>query len=145
MTPPITQSGLLRYFVKSAASTPVWGTKEYLVAQYDDIDSATECRKDSKEWRAAERLVNAMSKKKTGAYVFKVLKTKGSYDERPASSAIAHIVVGLNGPGRAPDYLRELAKAVGTENRVLDAHIDALDDLWDFLIVLDKDFIKGEK
>lgn len=122
-------------FMKVAAE-PVFGSKEYLISRFDDIDSASECKKSSPEWRAAEALFRKMSKKKVGGYVYNVLKTKGTWDEQPVKNVIAHIVLGKNGPGNQADYLAELSKAIGRKNSILDDHIDAADDLWDFLITL---------
>lgn len=123
-------------FLKVAANQPVFGSKEWLVANFDDIDSASECKKSSPEWRAAEALFRKMSKKKVGGYVYNVLKTKGTWDEQPVKNVIAHIVLGKNGPGNQADYLAELSKAIGRKNSILDDHLDAVDDLWDFLITL---------
>ena len=137
----ITAGGLLLYFVKSSESKPVFGSKEYIVAQYGDVDRAVNCGKDSKEWQAAEDIVQAMNAKKTGAYVYRVVKGTG-YDgtiDKNTTKVFAHIVIGLNGPGREPEYLKELSKAIGETNHILEVQIDALDDIWDVIIVLDKD------
>lgn len=123
-------------FLKVASNQPVFGSKEWLVANFDDIDSASECKKSSPEWRAAEALFRKMSKKKVGGYVYNVLKTKGNWDGRPVKNVIAHIVLGKNGPGNQADYLAELSKAIGRNNSILDDNLDAIDDLWDFLINL---------
>lgn len=123
-------------FLKVAANQPVFGSKEWLVANFDDIDSASECKKSSPEWRAAEALLRKMSKKKVGGYVYNVLKTKGNWDGKPVKNVIAHIVLGKNGSGNQADYLAELSKAIGRKNSILDDHLDAIDDLWDFLITL---------
>ena len=144
----ITSGGLLRYFVKSAESKPVFGSKEYIVAQYDDVDRAVNCGKGSKEWQAAEAIVRTMNEKKTGAHVYRVVKGTG-YDgtvDKDTTKVFAHIVIGLNGPGREPEYLKELAKAIGETNHILEVQIDALDDLWDVIIVLDKEsYARGSK
>lgn len=137
----VTSSGLLRYFVKSAESKPVFGSKEYVVAQYGDVDRAVDCGKESKEWQAAEAIVRTMDAKKTGARVYRVVRGTG-YDgtiDKDTTKVFAHIVIGLNGPGRETDYLKELAKAIGATNHILEVQIDALDDLWDVIIVLDKE------
>lgn len=123
-------------FLKVAANQPVFGSKEWLVANFDDIDSASECKKSSPEWREAESLLRKMSKKKVGGYVYNVLKTKGNWDGKPVKNVIAHIVLGKNGPGNQADYLAELSKAIGRKNSILDDHLDAIDDLWDFLITM---------
>lgn len=137
----ITASGLLCYFVKSSESKPVFGSKEYIVAQYGDVDRALNCSKESKEWQAAEAIVRTMNAKKTGAYVYRVVKGTG-YDgtiDKDTTKVFAHIVIGLNGPGRETEYLNELAKAIGETNHILEVQIDALDDIWDVIIVLDKE------
>ena len=137
----ITSGGLLRYFVKSAESKPIFGSKEYIVAQYDDVDHAVNCGERSKEWQAAEAVVRKMNAKKTGARVYRVVKGTG-YDGtigKDTAKVFAHIVIGLNGPGRETEYLKELAKAIGETNHILEVQIDALDDLWDVIIVLDKE------
>ena len=114
----------------------VFGDPSYLVRKFDDIDSAVRSEK-SKLAREIKALVKSKSTKKDNMYCYGVLKTKGHcYGE----SVVVHVGLGLNGPGRNSDYLAALKRLTDTKRFVLlDAWIDAVDDLWDFLFVWQKE------
>lgn len=117
----------------------VFGDPSYLVKKFDDIDSAVRSEKAalSKEIKA---LVESKSTGKDNMQCYGVLKTKGVFDEKPCESVIVHVRLGLNGPGRDSDYFAALKRLTDTKMfRLLDAHIDAIDDLWDFLFVWQKE------
>ena len=49
---------------------------------------------------------------------------------------VGHIVLGLNGPGKQADYLAAMQKLLKDGKiTIIDAHLDVVDDLWDFLVV----------
>lgn len=122
-----------------------FGSKNYLVEKFDDITTAVKCAKNSIEFAAIDELVKAISTKKNNAYTYEVFRTKGKFDERPVKYIVGHVVIGLNGPGKQEDYLSALAKLVKSGVAILDAHLDACDDLWDFLVIAkDKECAKKE-
>lgn len=113
----------------------VWGSADYLKQVFDDITTAVKCPKNSGEYMAFAELVNGISNKRNNAYVYQVHRTKGTIDGRKVENCIGHLVIGLNGGGRDADYFAALAKLMRNKGvAVLDAHIDAADDIWDFLI-----------
>ena len=117
----------------------VFGEPNYLVKKFDDISSAVRSEK-SKLAKEIKALVKSKSTKKDNMYCYGVLKTKGQFDGKPCESVVVHVALGLNGPGRNSDYLAALKRLTDTKRFVLlDAWIDAVDDLWDFLFVWQKE------
>lgn len=113
----------------------VFGDPSYLMKKFDDISSAVRSEK-SKLAKEIKALVKSKSTKKDNMYCFGVLKTRGQFDGKPCESVVVHVALGLNGPGRNSDYLAALKRLTDTKRFVLlDAWIDAVDDLWDFLFV----------
>ena len=116
----------------------VFGSKEYLVGKFDDISTAVKCAKNSVEFEAIDELVKVVSTKKNNAYTYAVFRTKGKWDETPVKYVVGHIVLGLNGPGKQVDYLAAMQKLLKDGKlAILDAHLDVIDDLWDFLVIIE--------
>ena len=117
----------------------VFGDPSYLVRKFDDIESAVRSEK-SKLAKDIKSLVNGKGTDNDRMYCYSVLKTKGQFDGKPCESVVVHVALGLNGPGRNSDYLAALKRLTDTKRFVLlDAWIDAVDDLWDFLFVWQKE------
>lgn len=111
----------------------VFGDPSYLVRKFDDVESAVRSEKSaiSKEIKA---LVASKATDKDKMHCYGVLKTKGKCDGEPREGVVVHVGLGLNGPGKAGDYFAALKRLADTGRFVLlDAHIDAADDLWDLL------------
>lgn len=117
----------------------VFGDPSYLVRKFDDIESAVRSEK-SQMAKDIKALVKSKATAKDNMYCYGVLKTKGQFDGKPCESVVVHVGLGLNGPGRNSDYFAALKRLTDTKRfALLDAHIDAIDDLWDFLFVWQKE------
>ena len=117
----------------------VFGDPSYLVRKFDDIDCAARSEKSAVS-REIKSLVHSMATVKDRMYCYGVLTTKGQFDGKPCSSVVVHVALGLNGPGKDSDYFAALKRLTDTKRfALLDAHIDAVDDLWDFLFVWQKE------
>ncbi len=111
----------------------VFGDPSYLVRKFDDVESAVRSEKSaiSKEIKA---LVASKATDKDKMHCYGVLKTKGTRDGEPREGVVVHVGLGLNGHGKAGDYFAALKRLADTGGFVLlDARIDAADDLWDLL------------
>lgn len=113
-----------------------FGDPSYLVNKFDDVDKAAVSEKS-----AMAKLINAtvegLSTKKDNMHVHRVMLTAGVCDGKPRKGYIAHIAIGLNGPGRQEDYLaamRRLVMCKTVKMRIFDAWIDIVDDLVDVLV-----------
>ena len=114
----------------------VWGSAGYLKATFADVTTAVKCAKNSVEFGAIDERVKAIRTDKNGAYTYSVFRTKGKRDVTPVKCIVGHIVLGLNGPGKQVDYLAAMQKLLKDGRlAILDAHLDVVDDLWDFLVV----------
>ena len=114
----------------------VFGEPCYLVRKFDDVDKATVSKKSAMA-KLITATVKRLSTKKDNMYVYRVMKTTGKFDGKPRTSYVAHIAMGLNGPGRQEDYLAAMRKLVTCKTvkmRIFDAWIDAADDLVDVLV-----------
>ena len=117
----------------------VFGDPSYLVKKFDDIDSAVRSEK-SQLAKDIKALVKSKSTKKDNMYCYEVLVTKGQFDGKPCSSVIVHVGLGLNGPGKDSDYFAALKRLTDTKRfALLDAWVDAVDDVWDLLFVWQKE------
>ena len=117
----------------------VFGDPSYLVKKFDDIDSAVRSEK-SQLAETIKTLVRSKASHKDNMHCYGVLTTKGTFDGKPCESVVVHVALGLNGPGRDSDYFAALKRLADTKRfALLDAHIDAVDDLWDFLFVWRKE------
>ena len=124
--------------MSSKKITVSFGDPEYLKHKFDDISEATYSEK-SKVAKEVKALVKSLSTDKDRMFCFKVLKTSGKCDGEPVSGYVAHIAMGLNGPGKGSDYAAALKRLLDTGKFFMfDAHIDAVDDLWDFLVNVNK-------
>lgn len=114
----------------------VFGDPSYLVRKFDDVDRAVTSRKSTMS-KLIVSTVKGLSTKNDNMYVYRVTKTTGKFDGKPRTSYVAHIAIGLNGPGRQEDYLaamRRLVTCKTVKMRIFDAWIDAADDLVDVLV-----------
>lgn len=113
----------------------IWGSAGYLKAKFADITTAVKCAKDSVEFGVIDDRVKAIKTKKNNAYTYEVFRTKGKRDVTPVKYIVGRIVLGLNGPGKQADYLAAMQKLLKDGRlSILDAHLDVIDDLWDFLV-----------
>ncbi len=112
----------------------VFGGTEYLKAKFDDIDEAVVSKK-SKQAKDVKALVKRLATDKDRMYAYAVIKTAGKADGKPVSGYVVHVAMGLNGPGMGSDYAAALKRLLDTGKFcLLDAWIDAVDDLWDFIL-----------
>lgn len=117
----------------------VFGDPSYLVKKFDDVESAVRSEK-SQLAKDIKSLVNGKGTDNDHMHCYGVLVTKGQFDGKPCSSVVVHVAMGLNGPGRNSDYFAALKRLTDTKRfALLDAHIDAVDDLWDFLFTWQKE------
>ena len=115
----------------------VRGSAGYLKATFVDITTAVKCAKNSVEFGAIDERVKAIRTDKNNAYTYAVFSTKGKYDTKPVKYVVGHIVLGLNGPGKQVDYLAAMQKLLKDGKlAIIDAHLDVVDDLWDFLVTM---------
>ena len=115
----------------------IWGSAGYLKATFADITTAVKCAKNSVEFGAIDERVKAIRTDKNNAYTYAVFSTKGKYDTKPVKYVVGHIVLGLNGPGKQVDYLAAMQKLLKDGKlAIIDAHLDVVDDLWDFLVTM---------
>ena len=119
---------------KKTKGIVVFGEPDYLIYTFDDIDTAVRSKKSAAA-REARALVKARSSKKDRLQVLDVIRTKGKSNGKPVSNVIVYVGVGLNGPGKNSDYLAALKRLTDTGRfRVIDAPIDAVDDVWSVLL-----------
>jgi len=112
----------------------VFGSPEYLKTKFDDVDEVKVSTR-SRVAKDARLLVSRLATKKDHMHVYNVFKTSGVADAKPVSGYIVHVAMGLNGPGRGSDYAAALKRLLDTGKFcLLDAWIDAVDDLWDFVL-----------
>lgn len=114
----------------------VFGDPSYLVGKFDDVDKAAVSEKSAMA-KLIKETVRGLSTKKDNMHVHRVLLTTGTCDGKPRKGYVAHIAIGLNGPGRQEDYLaamRRLVTCKTVEMRIFDAWVDAVDDLVDVLV-----------
>ena len=114
----------------------VWGSPDYLLARYDDVQSAKELSKKCKATNEVKAAVKAIATKKDNMQVHSVIRTVvGFPGEKARDGIVAQVGVGLNGTGRQADYLAALARLVKSgEFSIFDAYVDAVDDLATVLV-----------
>ena len=116
----------------------IWGSAAYLKEKFADITTAVRCARNSVEFGIIDERVKAIYTNKNGAFTYSVFRTKGTRDVTPVKYIVGHIVLGLNGPGKQVDYLAAMQKLLKDGKlTILDANLDVLDDLWDFLVVME--------
>lgn len=114
----------------------VFGDPSYLVSKFDDIDKATGSEKSAMA-KLITATVQGLSTKKDNMHVYRVMLVTGTCDGKPRKGYVAHVAIGLNGPGRQEDYLaamRRLVTCKTVKMFIFDAYIDAADDLVDVLV-----------
>lgn len=114
----------------------VFGEPCYLVHKFDDVDKATVSRKSAMS-RLVKDVVKGLATKKDDMYVYRVLATSGKIDGAPVKGYVAHVAIGLNGPGKQADYLaavKRLVECKTVKMHVIDVWVDAVDDLMDVLV-----------
>lgn len=119
-----------------AKKAAVFGSPEYLVARFDDIQGATEMSRWCSDTKKAKEVIGSLSTHQDGMRVHKVYRaevfTPG--DEVKGTSTIVHVALGLNGGGSQSDYLAALKRLADTGMfHIFDCWIDSLDDLVDVL------------
>ena len=116
----------------------IWGSAGYLKAKFVDITTAVRCARNSVEFGAIDERVKAIYTNKNGAFTYSVFRTKGKRDATPVKYIVGHIVLGLNGPDKQVDYLAAMQKLLKDGKlTILDANLDVIDDLWDFLVIME--------
>lgn len=123
----------------------VWGSPDYLMARYDDVQSAEELSRKCKATKEVKAAVKALRTDRDNMQVHRVLRTVICVPgEEPHEGIVAQVGVGLNGAGRQADYLDALKRLVKSgEFRIFDAFVDAVDDLADVLVSYGKPAKKG--
>ena len=116
----------------------IWGSAAYLKEKFADVTTAVKCAKDSVEFGAINERVKAIYTNKNGVFTYSVFRTKGKRDATPVKYIVGHIVLGLNGLGKQVDYLAAMQKLLKDGKlTILDTNLDVIDDLWDFLVVME--------
>lgn len=111
-----------------------FGDPSYLVKKFDDVSKAVRSERSAVSKKIVE-LVKSKSTKKDNMHVYGVVKTYGEFDGKKTDGVAVHVGMGLNGPGRGSDYAAALKRLLDTGKfGVIDALIDAVDDLWDFIL-----------
>lgn len=118
--------------------TMQWGSAEYLLEKFDDIEGVQEMSRKCVDTKRAKALVKAAATPGDNMRVHRVWRAVMRAGDEPATTGtIVHVGLGLNGPGRQADYLAALKRLVdGGEFSIFDAWIDAADDLADVLCLL---------
>lgn len=114
----------------------VFGDPSYLVNKFDDIDKAVVSEKSAMA-KLIKATVKGLSTKKDNMYVYRVMLTTGTCAGESRKGYVAHIAIGLNGPGKQEDYLaamRRLVTCKTVKMRIFDAWVDLVDDLVDVLV-----------
>ena len=122
--------------MKKRGKLVVFGEPAYLVHKFDDVDKAVVSRKSAMA-ELLKSVVAELSTEKDGMYLHRVLATSGTFDGKPCKGYVAHVAIGLNGPGRQADYLmavKRLVECKTVKMHVLDVWVDAVDDLMDVLV-----------
>ena len=110
----------------------VFGDPSYIVKTFDDVDMAVRSEK-SQAAKEIKAFVSSKATKKDNMHCYGVIKTKGRFGE----GLVVHVGLGLNGPGRNGDYFAALKRLADTDRfRLVDMHVDAVDDLWDALFAV---------
>lgn len=111
-----------------------FGQPSYLVKKFDDVSKAVYSHRSSASKKIAE-IVKSKSTKKDNMYLHAVVATSGTAGGTKTGGYLAHVAMGLNGQGRGSDYAAALKRLLDTGKFfVVDAWIDAIDDLWDFIL-----------
>lgn len=114
----------------------VFGDPSYLVDNFDCVDKVVVSEK-SAMMKLIKATVNGLSTKKDNMHVHRVMLATGTYDGKPYKRYVAHVAIGLNGPGRQEDYLsamRRLVTCKTVKMLIIDTWVDAADDLVDVLV-----------
>lgn len=122
-----------------------WGSPDYLMMRYDDVQSATELSRKCKATKAVKAAVKAVRTDRDNMQVHRVMRTVTCIPgDEPREGIVAQVGVGLNGSGRQEDYLAAIGRLVKSgEFQVFDAFVDAVDDLADVLVTFGRPEKKG--
>lgn len=114
----------------------VWGSPDYLMMRYDDVQSAEELSRKCKATKEVKEAVKALRTDKDHLQVHRVIRTVICIPgEEVREGIVAQVGVGLNGAGSQADYLDALKRLVESgEFQIFDAFVDAVDDLADVLV-----------
>ena len=123
----------------------VWGSPDYLMARYDDLQSAEELSRKCKATKAVKAAVKALATARDNMQVHRVVRTViCAPGEETHEGIVAQVGVGLNSAGRQANYLDALKRLVESgEFRIFDAFVDAVDDLADVLVSFGKPARRG--
>ena len=115
----------------------VFGDPSYIVKTFNDVDTAVRSEK-SQAAKEIKAFVGSKATKKDNMHCYGVIKTKGTAaDGTLYDGIVVHVGLGLNGPGRNGDYFAALKRLADTGRfRLVDMHVDAIDDLWDALFAV---------
>jgi hypothetical protein len=122
--------------IMSKKDIGVFGDASYLVNKFDDIDKVVVSEKSAMA-KLIKNTVKGLSTKKDDMHVYRVMLVAGTCDGKPRKGYVAHIAMGLNGPGRQEDYLaamRRLVTCKTVKMRIFVTWIDATDELVDILV-----------
>lgn len=114
----------------------VFGDPSYLVDKFEGVDKVVVSEKSAMA-KLIKATVNGLSAKKDNMHVCRVMLMTGTCNGKPRKSYVAHIAMGLNGLGRQEDYLaamRRLVTCKTVKMGIIDAWVDAADDLVDVLV-----------
>lgn len=114
----------------------VFGEPSYLVNKFENIGKAVVSKKSAMT-KLIKETVNGLSTKKDNMHVCRVMQVTGTNDGKLCKTYVAHIAMGLCGPGRQEDYLaamRRLVTCKTVKMGIFDAWIDVIGDLVGVLV-----------
>lgn len=119
-----------------AEKAKVWGSPDYLMMRFNDVQSAEELSRKCKATKAVKEVVRSLRTDRDNMQVHRVVRTVICVPgEETRKGIVAQVGVGLNGAGRQADYLDALKRLVKSgEFHIFDAFVDAVDDLADVLV-----------
>ena len=113
-----------------------FGHPSYLTGKFIDTKTAalTDRSKAAKEFKD---LVAGLSTPKDQMYLYRTLKVTTDRDGETLTGYVIHVSIGLNSPGTHAEHYADALKRLLKTGRftVLDAAIDAADDVWDVLLI----------
>lgn len=117
----------------------VWGSADYLLARFDDIEGVQELTRKCKDTKAAKAYAKRLSTPKDNLAVGAVFRAAFRVPgEAQRVGLVARVNFGLNGGGEQKDYFDALSRLVdGGAFRVFDAFVDAVDDVASVLCTVD--------
>lgn len=114
----------------------VFGDPSYLVNNFEGVDKIVVSEKSAMT-KLIKATVKGLSTKRDNMHVRRVMLVTGTYDGKPCKRYVAHVAIGLNGPGSQEDYLsamRRLVTCKTVKMSIIDAWIDVADDRIEVLV-----------